>query len=273
MDGVYTGSSFVESGLPGWIAYANAWTIFLMAAGTSCAACIVACVVTYPKLDNAKPGKDSGMHWTELARRVDPLRRAMQLALVLFPVLFGALGVMNAGPLGQLPAYLMALVGGVGSVLGILPVYSWMNRKIGSPSIGLRHRFNGIMTSVLFIAPHVVLAAVLGMYLASGMVVQPLIFLGMAAGGTIALIFGLELRLARLLGVLVPAPEHVRTAAESAARKLGVPFPRTYLVRSAYANAYAWPHLHTIAVTEAAQNLLSSPELEAVLAHEVGHCC
>jgi hypothetical protein len=38
-----------------------------------------------------------------------------------------------------------------------------------------------------------------------------------------------------------------------------------------FANAYAWPHLHTVAVTKAAADLLTPKELEAVFAHEIGH--
>ena len=258
--------SLGKSGLPSWIAFANAWTTFLIAALASFAAVCIACLVTFPRI-----GTSQDLHWTEVARRVDPLRRSVQLSLALFPVLFGAIGIMNSGPLGFFPSYAMAIVGAAGAVVGVLPLHYWMRSKVGLPVGSIGKQIVGAVATLLFIAPHLVVSAILILCLSSGIIELPIFLATAAFFATFVLIFGLELRLARVVGALRTAPDHIRAAAERAARKLGVPFPRVYLVPTRYANAYAWPHLHTVAVTEAAAEILSIDELEAVMAHEIGH--
>jgi len=266
LDSFYAPNAVSSVGLPGWIAFANAWSLFAVAAAASFVAMFVACVVTFPRLSSSQ-----AMHWTEVARRVDPLRRTGQIAMALFPILFGAIGVMNSGPLSPLPSWFMAFVGSAGAAFGILPVYYHVHRNVGLPVGGLKHEIHSLLAKLLFVAPHLVLCGLLVLLLTSRVIENIFILSGLAAFGTLCIVFGAELRLARLLGTLNAAPDHLRIQAEKAARKLGVPFPRVYLVPIRFANAYAWPHLHSVAMTQAAAERLTPDEIEVVFAHEIGH--
>ena len=61
---------------------------------------------------------------------------------------------------------------------------------------------------------------------------------------------------------------------ERLTRRAGLPMPRVYVIPSASANAFATgrnPHHAAVAVTEGILDILSEPQLEAVLAHELSH--
>ncbi len=61
---------------------------------------------------------------------------------------------------------------------------------------------------------------------------------------------------------------------ERLTRRAGMPMPRVYLIPSAAANAFATgrnPSHAAVAVTEGILDILSEPQLEAVLAHELSH--
>ena len=61
---------------------------------------------------------------------------------------------------------------------------------------------------------------------------------------------------------------------ERLTQRAGMPMPRVYLIPSASANAFATgrnPSHAAVAVTEGILDILSEPQLEAVLAHELSH--
>lgn len=69
------------------------------------------------------------------------------------------------------------------------------------------------------------------------------------------------------------APE-LHAMVDNLARRAGIPRPRVYVIPTATPNAFATgrdPHHAAVAVTEGIVQMLSRDELEAVLAHELGH--
>ncbi len=73
------------------------------------------------------------------------------------------------------------------------------------------------------------------------------------------------------LRFLAPAPPRLATAVEAAVAA-GGPRPRAVnVLRSGYANAFAWPLQGAVAVTGAALDVLDDEELAAIAAHELAH--
>ncbi len=97
-----------------------------------------------------------------------------------------------------------------------------------------------------------------------------------AVGAALLLFLGLggALWLARLFGILRPAGERLRACAARVAERAGMATPRAYEVGMFFPNAFALivrGESGGIVVTSAALECLEEPELEAIVAHELGH--
>lgn len=77
--------------------------------------------------------------------------------------------------------------------------------------------------------------------------------------------------LSRKLGLLRPAPEHLRHLVDQVAARTHIKVKRVWTFRNSTANAFASPHTGDIVFTDRALALLPDDEIAAVCAHELGH--
>jgi Zn-dependent protease with chaperone function len=77
--------------------------------------------------------------------------------------------------------------------------------------------------------------------------------------------------LSKKLGLLKPAPEHLRHLVAQVAARTHIKVKRVWTFRSSVANAFALPHSGDVAFTDRALALLLDDEIAAVCAHELGH--
>ncbi|MGI9240634.1 MAG: M48 family metallopeptidase [Verrucomicrobiales bacterium] len=89
--------------------------------------------------------------------------------------------------------------------------------------------------------------------------------------GLIAYRAWFSIPLARVLGILQPAPEPLEHQVENLARERGMPPPKTYVIRSETANAFALTTCHSLGFTSDALEILSRAERETIIQHELAH--
>ncbi len=94
-----------------------------------------------------------------------------------------------------------------------------------------------------------------------------------AVGGALLLFLWLggAVWLARRFGILRPAGERLRACVARVAERAGIAAPAAFEVEMVFPNAFALLLSGGIAVTSAALECFEDPELEAVVAHELGH--
>ncbi len=245
-----------------------AWTIWLPVAAP-----VAALLLAYGLASLGALVAGSGLrqlapdaHWTERARHVSTLRRALVLAAPL-PVLATAPLVVG-GPVsmgdGVVPSSVVAVALACAVLVALRAENRWV-RKVPA-----RARLRSFLALLLvgwagLVAPLALLA------------LRPFVprlglgawILSLAAVAAI-FTFGGGLLLARLLGLVRAPPAHVVEALVGVLPP-GVRPPRVRLLRVLSANAFAIPWLRTILVTEGALEHLDGEGLAAVLAHEIEH--
>ena len=143
-----------------------------------------------------------------------------------------------------------------------------------------RNRRNTVLLIVLFVAVLAALGYAADWYFGSGDVpVLTLIALLWAVGqAAVGYFFGdtiaLALSKARPVTGATFAEQQLRNVTEEMAIAAGIPMPKLYIIPDPDPNAFATgrsPRHASIAVTEGLLRMLSRDELQAVVAHEIGH--
>jgi Zn-dependent protease with chaperone function len=203
-------------------------------------------------------------HWTEQARRIYPARVSAMFNVLLiagfagvhesFASDFGAAfaGVCGAAALGG------GLLGGYGldrAIYSMLTFRSWCGMVGGSWL--LRFAYWGML-----IVGGLLMPANFGpMALGIGLAVLAI---------HIAFLAGAGLKLAQWLGMVVEPSAEVIRIVEEVTEPAGIS-PRTQILRTPMANAFALPHLHRLLLTSRLVEELSPAELASVIRHELGH--
>lgn len=207
--------------------------------------------------------------WPERARQLWPVRRGGMLTTVVVVAMLVPAGGLFAGTAGVAAGSLS--VGAIGAFGALVVMFATYRRQL-APYLPGR-----TMTSLLHdVALRLVLAFSPLWVLAGGAAAMPG-EVGVASFATfgataVALLFfsvGGGLRVARVVGLARPAPE--RLAAIVAAVAGEAEAPPTSVLRGTVANAWAFPLLGELAVSEVALARLADDELAAVCAHELEH--
>lgn len=201
-----------------------------------------------------------GSHWSVLARKYWPIRRARVMTL-----LWIAFVAYFSSPEGfHFPVTLSAICGclagfRVGRLGLVLPesasTWKWRylpTRMLLAPSCpllllllaltwnsGIGH--NSILTAVLIL----------------------LVALALHLGGSMAIL--------KYLGVLRPIEGRIQQISQNLATAQGAPLRSVMQMDLGIANAFATPFSHDIIITDTAFKVLDEEELQSVIAHEVGH--
>lgn len=205
-------------------------------------------------------------HWTERARYAFQARQAVLTAALLPPV-FVAVSAAATLPFGGAIGLLAIVTAFVAST----PARLYVERRALQRQLSLRAWVRGRVAWWLVMTPHLLVVVALTLVAPRPLGAATFAVFGLGVAATVIAAFGGTLRLARVLGLAVPAgPRLAQLVAESAARA-SVSAPPAYELEMPIANAFAWVHLGAIGVTRGALEALSDDELRAVLAHELGH--
>ena len=216
-----------------------------------------------------RSGSEPNLHWTERARLTLAARRGVALMLVMFPIVALGDATFLVGPLSVAPPWCVAVVAACSSFFGVFAasrgVQGWLGLRVGSLAYALREKAFFFQGAVAVIAVIVGFRA-LGKAVASGEGWQGLLFLACVPFAFPNLLFFFY----RALGALVRDRE-LEQQLEPLVRGARVVPRKIYVARAHQVNAFAYPLQRTLVVTQGLLDKLGKPEVEAVVAHELGH--
>jgi Zn-dependent protease with chaperone function len=249
--------------LPSWVGDVSLFYIPLAFALTSVAVWLSTAWAGLPE------GMDPGIPWYERSRRLWPARLAVGAHASVLPIAFGVGLLFLLGPLvhGRLIAVSAAGASALAVMLAGWRRYpslhgrrttarAFLNDHLALWAIGLPH---------LFVLPALLLAAQDRFDALTCLAIAMAFFSGLwfALGG--------GLSLADVWGLAVAPSDRVQAAVQRVAQRMQLPTPELFELNTSWANAYAFPLRSSVAVSRTLTTLLTEAELEAVLAHELGH--
>lgn len=209
--------------------------------------------------------------WTERARRVYPLRRALAFATILVPVFVGVFDWLTVGPLSRVPAEVVGLCSALSALVAALLVRRAMTRRLPEPLRWPHGTPRTALARLVLLYPHLLVVLLTFMILPPRFNLWVWITLGVVAVLMVAVMWGRQLVVARWLGLVAPAGEKLAAAVRLAEERVGVSVRATVEVPLAAANALAFPLSRELAFTRPAVDNLEVEELAAIAAHELGH--
>ncbi len=247
--------------LPAWAAWLP---LLSVAFATALAAALAALAVLLAGGDLRRLTPAS--HWTERARALAPVRRAVAVVAGVDLVLSASLVVDS--PLSAVPGRLAWALGLALPFAAVVAVgFAVEDRE--ARRIPLRARLRSLATwSVVMGGGFLLGLASAGVGGAQdwGWGATGAVLVGIAAHA-----LGGGLAVGRWLGLVRPAPEVAGRAMAAAAASLGRAPAPVFALGLASANAFAFPLAGRVGVTEGALEALGEPELAAIFAHELEH--
>ena len=205
-------------------------------------------------------------HWTERARVLWPVRVAKVAGIIWVP-LGVTIGTLGEFPRSGLLTVCLAGAGVLGAMLGAKLGLRGLKVPTSAWGVGFRARVSLVLLMSPSLVPVILMVAMIGHPLDTTAV-------AVAMGGlcfSLAWAMGVGRWMYAKLGFLRPCNERVRHLAERVSERMGVPVRNVYEIPVSSANAYAFVKTNDLAMTRGAVELLSDDEMEAVLAHEIGH--
>ncbi len=206
------------------------------------------------------------VHWTERARLVFPVRRSLALALMVGLIASGPLTV--GGPLSRPGALGRWIVGPVVALVAVLAVaFAFENRFVRRlPPLT---RWRSAAAYALLVAPAYWISGAFAIWATQDRL--SLVWSLAAGAAVVALAVGAAPWLGRAIRLSPPAPPRLRESLSRALHRVGGKRPRLVVLPIASANAFAFQLTRTIGITQGALARLDDTELDAVIAHELGH--
>lgn len=214
-----------------------------------------------------------GVHWTEAARRRATSRAILgrQVFLQVFLAFFVTF-LLTSGELTN--GWLLTRAFAAGFTLWLVsrPIVFAHTCRV-HPELTVREFVNGQLLILLFLT-----IPILAIVMALAGPTWPEASLGWCVAfyaGGVLLMSWLMLRgmvtLARILGLIAPVPERLRSLVTAVERRTGHPIRRVWVLHAPWANAAALPPTNELIVTTRALAAMDDAELTAILLHEVGH--
>jgi Zn-dependent protease with chaperone function len=209
--------------------------------------------------------------WPDRARLAYPVRKAARpvtLLLTLFPIAFFS---ATDGHLCPIPGALRTILTGFVGYSGSAIAFFFAERKLRRGLYPFGAWVRGVLLTWLLLFPHLLLMLLL-------VLLMPPTFNSTAVGLFITgaglfLFFGVGggFFIARLLGLVRPAPPPLRDLVEETSGAMGIGVRAVYVIPAPVANAFALPLLRCLAFTSQALEILSDKEVSAIAAHELAH--
>ncbi len=253
--------------LPAWVPWVLA-VLYPLAAGALCAGWgwLAGWIACRPALR-----LPSTAHWTERARLLFGPRVVGRQLVLLLPLIAAPAAWLVSAPLSALGWGWLAAATAVITV----PVGVWL-------SLGIRRRLSlrphtagaALRESLavwLALYPHLLVALLLAPLAGAELGPRAWAVLAVAVVVAGAALLGWGLKVARRLGLLKPAPEHVQAALERASATSGTRAAGVEVLEWSAANALAFPPVRRVVVTRGAARHLNDEELTAICQHELAH--
>lgn len=213
--------------------------------------------------------ENPNLHWTERARLGIAARSVGVVCLSLVPLQAAFLARFSAGSLGLVSAGTLAWASGISTFVGAFFALRNLGKTLGFPKTKLL----ADLRSTLF-ALHgklVFLAACLGLlFLGYAVVERDVSHLTIAIPAVALLFPGVQLFIFRATGIFRKDADLERSL-DPVFQATGVRPRAVWVAKMTWANALAYPLRQTIVLTERLLAVLSSEQVNTVVAHELGH--
>lgn len=251
--------------LPRWMA----WTPVLYFTATAALGSNIALRLGM-RCARAPAPKDRNEPWYERARRTWPARQVSRMGLFLMWV-WASAPLVVVGPLSRVPPWGVAAFAVAGAAIGTAAAQRRQAGEVLARHLSWAEWLRGLALLLLLFRSGVVVAAVAAVAMPDALNAQAVVVLLLAAAVLLALVFGAWRPAARALGLVREPTERLLRVVESASTRVGVR-PRSVLVlRTPMANAFAFPAIGGLGVTDTALAAMDDAELETIIAHELGH--
>lgn len=213
--------------------------------------------------------ENPGLHWTERARLCIAARAVGMVCLSLVPLQAAFLAQFSAGSLGLVGAVTLAWTSGLSTFGGAFFALRALGRSLGFPETGLLVDLRATLFALH--GKLVFLAACLGaLFLGYAVVEHDAAQLAVAVPALVLSLPGVQLFVFHATGMFRKDPG-VEQLLEPVFQTAGIRPRAVWVARTTWANALAYPLRQTIVLTERLLAVLSSEQVQAVVAHELGH--
>ena len=217
--------------------------------------------------------KDPAIHWTERARRSYPFQIFLGFAFMVIPVIHGLSIVDFPGFALPVSKWLLGPMLFIFALVSLVLAGQIWERRFRTNQPPFKQRLVDVAAMIYLYGTYPLMIGVLGQTLPAQLGWNTLFVVLATVLAFLWIQFGGAVRLGRWLGLLAPADTELVEMAGSLARQWGLPPPSVWNFRWQRANAFALIYCNAIFVTKRLRLLLNRDELNAVLAHELGHLC
>jgi Zn-dependent protease with chaperone function len=211
------------------------------------------------------------LSWAERARLAYPVRQVAVRVTVLLCVLPAFLTDSLGGQLCPMSNGLLTILTGMTGYFASAIVFFFAERLIRQGRLPFSAWARGLVVYWLFFAPVLLIALFFVPFMPDTFNITTFVLFAIAVGVVIFSSVGGGLLIGRIVGLIRPAPEHLRDLVEEVARQRSVRVRAVYVFPSLSAQALAWPALKCVAFSSTALEILNDEELSAVTAHELAH--
>ncbi len=209
--------------------------------------------------------------WHERARRLAIARKVVGSNLVVLPLLFLTATLLFAGPISRLPPFALGSIVWLAATCGAIMAGFPVARRAYGSKVPRGYWMSGVLAFVVLFYPAAILTVLLSLALPDKLNSSAAVALGVGLCLLLACYLGGTLPLARALGVLRPPTSRLESIVRRTSERVGVSPKGLWIMVSPMSNAVVFPATKTLCVTTAALESLDDDELEAIVAHELGH--
>lgn len=217
------------------------------------------------------PYADTAVHWMERARLAYGPRVVAVANVLLLPLLFGMLSIVQFGPLAPGSSVTRALLVGGPAFVGAFLVRTRYENRLRLVDWSRSYWLKSHATSALLLAPHALIAAVVGVAMPATLTARSLAAAALALALIVALSLGGNVLALRALGLLQRAPERLQRAVDRAAERTGRSPRETLVGTIAAVNVYSFPTIGRVVTTQATLDALDDESLSAMFGHALAH--